>query len=112
MRLIIILLGTICALAGIVVEHFESIFQITMTVAGAFVGATFGVFTLGMLYPWANKRGVLVGTIVSVLTMMVLTFNAMYHSSKLHYEPLPMSTKGCSNETLARLQNMYAEKMR
>lgn len=106
MRFIIILLGTICALGGIIVEHFESIFQITMTIAGAFIGATFGVFTLGMLYPWANKRGVLIGTIVSVATMLVLTFNAMYNSSKLYYKPLPMSIEGCSNETLARLQNM------
>lgn len=106
MRLIIILLGTICALAGIVVENFESIFQITMTVAGTFIGATFGVFTLGMLYPWANKKGALIGTIISATTMMVLTFNSMYHSSKLHYEPLPMSIEGCSKETLARLHNM------
>lgn len=56
MRIIIILLGTICAMAGIIVERFESIFQITMTVSGTFVGATFGAFTLGMLYPWANQK--------------------------------------------------------
>lgn len=106
MRFIIICLGTICALAGVVVERFDSIFQISMTIAGTFIGATFGVFTLGMLYPWANKKGVLVGTIVSVATMMVLTFNSMYHSSKLHYEPLPMSTEGCSQEILDHLHNM------
>lgn len=106
MRLIIIWLGTFCALAGVVVEHFESIFQITMTIAGTFFGATFGVFTLGMLYPWANKKGVLVGTIVSVATIMVITFNSMYNSSKLYYEPLPMSTEGCSREILDHLHNM------
>lgn len=56
MRIVIILLGTVCAVFGIIVERFESIFQITMSVAGTFVGAVFGTFTLGMLYPWANKK--------------------------------------------------------
>lgn len=56
MRIIIILLGTVCALSGIIVERFESIFQITMTVVGMTIGATFGTFTSGMLYPWANKK--------------------------------------------------------
>lgn len=106
MRIIIILLGTICALAGIIVEHFESIFQIVMTVTGIFVGATFGVFTMGMLYPWANSKGVLVGTIVSVAVMTVLAFNSMHNSSKFQYERLPMSIGGCSDEILAHLQNM------
>lgn len=56
MRLIIFTMGTFCALCGIIVERFESIFQIVTTVAGMFTGAVFGVFTLGMLYPWANNQ--------------------------------------------------------
>lgn len=46
MRIIILLLGTICAASGIIVERFESIFQISMTVGGMIVGATFGTFTM------------------------------------------------------------------
>lgn len=128
MRIIIILMGTICAMSGIIVERFESIFQITMTVAGTFVGATFGTFSLGMLYPWANKKvnqflfsellfqrnfvqhfsflckkGVLFGIIVSIGTMMAISFSAMHNSSKLNYERLPMSIAGCSNATLAQM---------
>lgn len=56
MRIIIILLGTICAFGGILVENFKSIFQVMTTVAGTTTGAKFGVFTLGMLYPWANQK--------------------------------------------------------
>lgn len=93
-------------MSGIIVEHFESIFQIVVTVTGMFTGATFGVFTMGMLYPWANKKGVLVGTIVSVAVMLALSFNSMYNSAKFHYERLPMSIDGCSDEILANLQNM------
>lgn len=56
MRVIIIALGTICAFGGIIVERFSSIFQICVTVTGVTTGAKFGVFTIGMLYPWANQK--------------------------------------------------------
>lgn len=55
MRLIIFMTGTFCAIAGVIVENFKSIFQMINTVAGMSTGAIFGAFTLGMLYPWANK---------------------------------------------------------
>lgn len=56
MRFIIFVAGTMCALGGLVVEHFQSIFQMISTVAGMSVGAVIGSFTLGMLYPWANTK--------------------------------------------------------
>lgn len=56
MRIIIFVLGTICAFGGIIVEHCRSIFQALMTVSGITTGAKFGVFTIGMLYPWANQK--------------------------------------------------------
>lgn len=56
MRIIIFLLGTVCAFGGVIIERFNSIFQIMTTVAGTTTGAKFGVFTIGMLYPWANQK--------------------------------------------------------
>lgn len=56
MRIIIVLLGTMFAFGGVVVAHFRSIFQIMTTVAGTTTGAKFGVFTIGMLYPFANQK--------------------------------------------------------
>lgn len=55
MKIIVFAIGTLAAMGGIIVEQFHSIFQVINTVAGTCVGAVFGVFTLGMLYPWANK---------------------------------------------------------
>lgn len=54
MRIIILLLGTECFLAGFLVEHFKSIFQIKSVILGTTTGAKLGVFTVGMLCPWAN----------------------------------------------------------
>lgn len=56
MKIIVFLLGTHCAFSILFVEKFASIFQMINTVSGTCVGAVFGVFTLGMLYPWANKH--------------------------------------------------------
>lgn len=56
MKTIIVLLGIECAMGALVVEKFESIFQMMNTVAGTSTGAIIGVFTVGMLYPWANKH--------------------------------------------------------
>lgn len=56
MRLIIFAMGTYCAAAGIIVENFQSIFQVINTVAGITTGAIFGAFTMGMCYPWANQK--------------------------------------------------------
>lgn len=56
MRITIAVLGMMCAGGSFLVENFRSIFQLMGTIAGTVTGAKFGVFTLGMLYPWANQK--------------------------------------------------------
>lgn len=56
MRITIFAIGTFCAFSGILVENFHSIFQVINTVSGMTSGAKFGVFTMGMLWPWANQK--------------------------------------------------------
>lgn len=56
MKGIVFGLGVYCLLMGFVVEQYDSLFQITNTITGLTYGAVFGVFVLGMLYPWANYK--------------------------------------------------------
>lgn len=56
MRITIFLLGTFCAISAVFIERFHSIFQCMQTVSGIATGAKFGVFTIGMLYPFANQK--------------------------------------------------------
>lgn len=60
MKIIVVVVGTFCVLAGMVVDKFNSLFQLINTVAGAVTGGMFGVFTLGMLYPRANATVIIV----------------------------------------------------
>ena len=75
MKSLVVLTGIYCILMGFVVENFDYILQVwygyvrsnsftinslvlqmVMTFAGISQGAVFGVFTVGMLWPRANKH--------------------------------------------------------
>lgn len=125
MKTIIVLLGIECALGALIVEKFSSIFQMMNTVAGTSTGAIFGVFTVGMLYPWANKhvikdillsihmannkqnfliiyQGALYGIIISIalICMIIINTQIAIGNNLLHYEAIPTSIEGCSNGTI------------
>lgn len=54
MRIIIFVVGTYCALSSRLVESFHSAFQLLNTVTNMTTGAKFGVFTMGLFWPWTN----------------------------------------------------------
>lgn len=54
MRTIIFAIGTYCALSSSLVEEFHSAFQLLNAITGMTTGAKFGVFTMGLFWPWTN----------------------------------------------------------
>lgn len=56
MRILIFVLGTIGTLGTVFLKNLQSIVHAMHTIAGISVGAKFGVFTIGMVYPWANQK--------------------------------------------------------
>lgn len=56
MKMSIALLGVLSVLGGLVIEKLNSSFQAIFVIAGMCNGAIVGAFTLGMLYPWANRH--------------------------------------------------------
>ncbi|XP_055303103.1 sodium-coupled monocarboxylate transporter 2-like isoform X2 [Sitodiplosis mosellana] len=98
MRLIVILIGVFCILSGVIVDKFQSVFQMAVTLASMGIGAIFGAFSLGMLYPSSNKYGVFSGMIISMVTVVSLVINTQYNiaQGKLRYDILPTRTDGCN----------------
>lgn len=97
--------GVISICLVFLVERLGSVFQIGVSTRGVTDGPLLGLFVLGMLVPWANAKGTLVGGYVSVLSMLWLVVGALWHTmhNKLKYDPLPTSTDGCLyplNQTL------------
>lgn len=56
MKLVIFVLGTLSILGGVIIDKMGSLFEIVYTLCGISSGSTVGVFTMGMLCPWANRH--------------------------------------------------------
>lgn len=54
MRIIIFAVGTYCAVSSVLVQAFHSAFQLLNAVTNMTTGAKFGVFTMGLFWPWTN----------------------------------------------------------
>lgn len=54
MRIIIFVVGTYCAVSSLLVHAFQSAFHVLNAVTNMTTGAKFGVFTMGLFWPWTN----------------------------------------------------------
>lgn len=95
----VVLLGILCVGMVFLVDRLGDIFQLSLTVTGITAGAMLGLFSLGMLVPWATTKGAVVGGLVSMVTMIWIIVGAQWHMANrsLYYQPLPSTTEGCLN---------------
>lgn len=98
MKIIVVFLGAYCLLMGIVVEQFKHILQMTLSLGGITSGTTLGLFTLGMLWPFANKKGAIVGSGVSFIMMVWIALRSQiaFRAGEISYPTLPTSVANCS----------------
>lgn len=90
--------GTISVGLVFLVEHLGSVFQIAVSTRGITDGPSLGLFILGMLVPWANAKGALLGGYVGLISMLWLVGGAQWHTihDRIKYDSLPTSIDGCS----------------
>jgi Na+/proline symporter len=109
----VVILGVLCVGMVFLVDRLGDIFQLSLTVTGITAGAMLGLFSLGMLVPWATTKGAVAGALVSMVTMIWIIVGAQWHMAnrRFRYEPLPSTTEGCSNlagsfnQTIATTRN-------
>jgi len=80
-----------------VIQSMGSILPITSSLLGMMLGPILGVFTLGMMFPWATSEGA-VGGLISALCIMislVVGQNLNVVKSLLPKQQLPLSTLEC-----------------
>ncbi|KMQ90977.1 sodium-coupled monocarboxylate transporter 1, partial [Lasius niger] len=102
---IVLITGAISVGLVFLVERLGPVFQIALSMRGVTDGPLLGLFVLGILVPWANTKGVLLGGCVGLISMLWLVGGAQWHTmhGRLEHDSLPTSTDGCPyplNETL------------
>ncbi|KAF3428715.1 hypothetical protein E2986_13469 [Frieseomelitta varia] len=109
MKIIVVVIGVICMVMVFVVDRLGDIFRASLVLHGITAGAMLGIFTLGMLVPWATSKGVIVGGITSMLFMIWLIVGAQVNmvQKRLVYPPLPMSTENCLNHTIFATKEIH-----
>ncbi|XP_057335777.1 putative sodium-dependent multivitamin transporter [Microplitis mediator] len=92
-------LGMICIILAILAQYLESILQMSLTIFGIVGGPLVGLFTLGMLFESSTQRGAIIGTSVSLIFLLWISFGGPRPGP----QTLPVSIEGCDSDLLARL---------
>ncbi|CAK9805709.1 Sodium-coupled monocarboxylate transporter 2 [Anthophora quadrimaculata] len=97
MKATVVAVGLICVALVFLVDRLGDIFQASLTLHGITAGSMLGIFTLGMLVPWATSKGAIVGGLLSMFLMLWIIVGAQVNAAqkKLFYQPLPTSTEDC-----------------
>ncbi|CAG9585478.1 unnamed protein product [Danaus chrysippus] len=76
-----------------VVERLGPVLQLALSFNGMTGGVTLGLFSLGMLFPWANAKGAVAGGVCGLLLVVAAGGGAQYAAVPL--PRLPASTDTC-----------------
>lgn len=56
LKIIVVIIGVVATALVLVVQHLGGLFQLGITLSGITAGPLLGLFTLGMLFPFANSK--------------------------------------------------------
>ncbi|XP_053661255.1 sodium-coupled monocarboxylate transporter 1 [Anopheles marshallii] len=103
MRAVVAVFGAMCVALVLVVEKLGSVLQLSMSLGSVSNGPLLGIFTLGVLIPWANGIGAIVGGSVGLAVMIWICLKAQLAiaTGELAFELKPVDTRGCSYHFIA-----------
>ncbi|XP_043283568.1 putative sodium-dependent multivitamin transporter [Venturia canescens] len=96
-KLLAVVNGALCVGIALMASHFGNLIQMAFAISGATAGPVLGLFSLGIFFEYANERGAVAGTILT----LCLTFWMAFGSPKPPVLKLPVSIDGCPNSTHA-----------
>ncbi|XP_046614601.1 sodium-coupled monocarboxylate transporter 1-like [Neodiprion virginianus] len=108
MKLTVVTLGTLCAGLVFVVERMGThVLQLSMSLGSITNGPSLGIFTMGILFPWINSMGALIGGAsgLGVMAWLSITAQAAISSGHLRFDEKPVSTEGCTY-TFPKVENL------
>ncbi|KAL5019391.1 hypothetical protein ScPMuIL_005113 [Solemya velum] len=94
-KAMVVVFGFLALLLAFVVSTMGAILQATYLLFGFLGGPILGIFVLGMLFPWTNKWGALVGEMVSLVILMWIGLGNFINKVATS-NPSPVLTTGCN----------------
>ncbi|KAK4295672.1 hypothetical protein Pmani_031784 [Petrolisthes manimaculis] len=96
-KLLTVLTGLVALGSGVLMGGLGTIFLVAHTVLSVITGPRSGLFLSGILLPWVNAKGALVGFLVSILCSSWMVVGKFLWSAAPTM--LPLSVYGCINTT-------------
>ncbi|XP_033609452.1 putative sodium-dependent multivitamin transporter isoform X2 [Cryptotermes secundus] len=101
-KIMVLLYGLLCLGIAFAAQYLGGILQASLTIFGVVGGPLFGLFTLGMFFPFANQMGAVTGLLTGLILSLWIGFGGPKPPPKM----LPMSTENCPLRTQNYLLNM------
>lgn len=92
-RWVCIACGAVSFALVFAVERLGPVLQLALSFNGMAGGVSLGLFSLGMLFPWANAKGAVAGGVFGLLLVLVAGGGAQL--AQVPSPQLPGSTDGC-----------------
>ncbi|SPP78364.1 sodium-coupled monocarboxylate transporter 1 [Drosophila guanche] len=98
MRSVVVVFGIVFVALVFAVEKLGAVLQLTITLSSVANGPLLGIFTAGVMLPWVNSKGALLGGFSSLLVMAWMCVSAQRDlvTGNLVYQRKPYSTMGCN----------------
>ncbi|KAF2899841.1 hypothetical protein ILUMI_06345 [Ignelater luminosus] len=96
-KIVVLTLGAMSIGFLFIVEHMGGILVGATSLSAIAASTTFGVFTLGMIIPWSNSVGAIVGAIAGAIMSSTIAFGSQYSiaTGVIVIQKLPVSTDRC-----------------
>ncbi|XP_044731268.1 sodium-coupled monocarboxylate transporter 1-like, partial [Chrysoperla carnea] len=110
-KIVVFVIGILTLGLASTVAKLGQILQLRVALGSVSTGPLLGVFTLGIIFPWANAKGAFYAGLSGLLFMSWICFGAqsMLASGRIRYPVKPVFTDGCSfniTETLSTTQSI------
>ncbi|KAH0550205.1 sodium-coupled monocarboxylate transporter 1-like [Cotesia glomerata] len=99
MKLTVVILGVVCVGLVFVVEKAGThVLELTITMSAVHSGPSLGIFSIGILLPWVNAKGALIGGLCGLGFMGWVTFSAQaaIASGNIISDEKSVTTEGCT----------------
>lgn len=99
LKLVVVFTGISCTAMIFVVQHLGGLLALSISLGSMAHGPLLGMFTLGVLFPRANKKGTFYGAITALCCMATIVLGSKYYTAQgtIKYSGKPTSAEGCLN---------------